>query len=108
MLKLVQLAAFKKETKKFPLETKEDLFILVERFLNGERMNNKEFKTFSINKNIRIQEFKVKDAKGNWRAISFIMRAEYLVFVYAFHKKTQKLMDRDKELIIRRIRSLEL
>jgi phage-related protein len=105
---IVQLEIFKKEIAAFPLETREDMFSLVARFLNGERLNNKDFKTFKIDKNIKIQEFKVKDARGNWRAISTIAQGRYLVFVYAFHKKSQELQEKDKDVIRARIRRIDL
>lgn len=47
-LKLAQLEAFKKEIKKFPLEIKEDIFVLIEKYINGERLNTSQFKTFKI------------------------------------------------------------
>jgi phage-related protein len=53
-------------------------------------------------------EFKVKDARGNWRAISTMMQGRYLVFVYAFHKKSQELQEKDKDVIRNRIRRIEI
>jgi len=47
---ILQLEAFKKEISRFPQETKEDLFSLIYRYLNGERLNKKDFKTFKIDK----------------------------------------------------------
>lgn len=104
---VIQLEAFKKEIAEFPLETREDIFSLVSRFANGERLNNRDFKTFKIDKSTKIQEFKVKDARGNWRAISTLLKANTLVFVYAFHKKSQELQEKDKEVIRNRIRRIE-
>lgn len=86
IVKVSQLKLFRKEIAEFPVETREDIFAIVDRYLNGERLSNKEFKTFKIDKNTKIQEFKVKDDKGNWRAISTIVQKNNLVFVYAFHK----------------------
>lgn len=107
-MQIVQLEAFKKEIADFPLETREDILSLVERFMKGERLNNTEFKTFKIDKNTKIMEFKVKDHRGNWRAISTMMQRKYLVFVYAFHKKSQELQEKDKDVIRNRIRRIEL
>jgi phage-related protein len=53
-----------------------------------------------------IQEFKVKDSKGNWRAISFMLEKETLYFVYAFHKKSQAFLEKDKDTIIKRIKRI--
>jgi len=107
-MQIVQLEIFKKEIAEFPVETREDIFSLIHRFLNGERLNNKDFKIFKIDKSTKILEFKVKDSRGNWRAISTMMQGKYLVFVYAFHKKSQELQEKDKDVIRNRIRRIEL
>lgn len=105
---VIQLDAFKKEISEFPLETRENLFSLISRFLSGERLNGRDFKTFRIDKSTKIQEFRVKDVRGTWRAITVIIRGEYLVLVYAFHKKSQELLEKDKEVIRSRIRRARL
>lgn len=105
-VQIIQLEAFKKEIADFPLETREDIFSLVHRFIKGERLNTQEFKIFKIDKNIKILEFKVKDDRGNWRAISTIVQSKYLVFVYAFHKKSQELQEKDKDVIRKRVRRI--
>ncbi len=107
-MQVIQLEAFKKEIADFPLETREDIFSLVYRFAQGERLNKNDFKTFKIDKNTKIIEFKVKDHRGNWRAISTMMQGKYLVFVYAFHKKSQDLLEKDKDVIRNRIKRIEL
>jgi phage-related protein len=107
-MQLVQLEAFKKEIADFPVETREDILSLIVRFLKGEQLNRKDFKTFKLDKNTRIQEFRVKDHRGNWRAISTITKGEYLVLVYAFHKKSQELQEKEKETIRSRIRRIDL
>lgn len=108
MKQIIQLEAFKKEISKFPQETKEDLFSLIYRYLNGERLNKKDFKTFKIDKKNKIQEFKVKDDQGNWRVISCIYNNDYLILVYAFHKKSQELLEKEKEIIRNRIGRIDL
>jgi phage-related protein len=107
-MQVVQLEAFKREIADFPAETREDIFSLVHHFLNGERLNTNDFKTFKIDKKTKILEFKVKDARGNWRAISTIFQGKYLVFVYAFHKKSQELQEKDKNVIRNRIGRVEI
>ena len=108
MKQIIQLEAFKKEIAEFPLETREDIFSLIHRFLNQERLIPQHFKTFNIDKNTRIQEFKVKDDRGNWRSITCLHQKEYLVLVYAFHKKSQGLQEKDKEVIRKRIKGISL
>lgn len=105
---IIQLEAFKKEIAEFPIETREDIFSLIHRFLENERLSHKDFKTFNLDKSTRIQEFKVKDNRGNWRAVSTIHEGNYLVLVYAFHKKSQELQEKDKDTIRRRIRRINL
>ena len=107
-LEVRQLDIFKKEISKFPASVKEDLFDLVERYVKKERLNTSQFKTFKIDKKTKVQEFKVKDHKGNWRAISCMVQKGVLVFVYAFHKKTQVLLQKDKDIIIKRIRMINI
>ena len=107
-VRIVQLEAFKREIAEFPVETREDLFSLIHRFLKGERLNNRDFKTFKIDKNTKIQEFKVKDHRGNWRAVSTMIHGKYLVFVYAFNKKSQELQEKDKDVIRNRVKRIEL
>ena len=107
-VEIIQLKNFKSEILNFPLETREDIFSLLTRFLKGERLNKNVFKIFKIDKNIKILEFKVKDNRGNWRAIATIVNKRYLVFIYAFHKKSQELLEKDKEVIRKRIRSINL
>ena len=82
---------------------REDIYDLVERYIEGNRLNTYQFK---IDKNIKIQEFKVKDHIGNWRAISCIVKKNILIFVYAFHKKSQSLSKKDRDIIIKRIRRI--
>jgi phage-related protein len=106
-IQVFQLEAFKREIAEFPAETREDIFSLVHRFLKGERLNNRDFKTFKIDKCTKIQEFKVRDHRGNWRAVSTMIQGKYLVFVYAFHKKSQELQE-DKDVIRNRIKRISI
>lgn len=96
---------FEKEITKFGDEVKEDIFLLVQRYLSGERLPKTQFKIFDIGKNERIRE--VKDRTGNWRVISCSVSKEALTFIYAFHKKSQKLLEKDKKVIIKRIKELK-
>lgn len=73
-MQLVQLEVFKREMLEFPLESREDIFSLIAKFLKGDQLTRKEFKTFKIDKNTKIQEFRVKDHRGNWRVISTIVK----------------------------------
>ena len=107
-LEIRQLEVFKKEIKKFPISVREDIFSLVENYIEGSRLNIFQFKIFKIDKNTKVQEFKVKDYTGNWRAISCIIQKNILVFIYAFHKKSQSLSKKDKSIIIKRIKRINI
>src|SRR4051812_40503184 len=102
------MSVLRKEIAEFPVESREDIFSLIYRYLNGERLNRTEFKTFKIDGKTKIQEFKVKDSRGNWRAIPCIHGEGQLVLVYAFHKKSQELQDKEKETIRNRIGRIDL
>ena len=108
MKQIIQLESFKREIAAFPAQTREDIFSLIFRYLRNERLNQTEFRTFKIDKGTRTQEFKVKDHMGNWRAISCTYKSEYLLMLYAFHKKSQELLERDREIIRSRIRGFNL
>ncbi len=107
MKQLKYTEQFEKEIAAFSLEIKEDIFLLVQRYLLGERLSKTQFKTFSLTKSEKVQEFKVKDRTGNWRVISCMVEKDSLTFIYAFHKKSQKLLEKDKKVIIRRIKELK-
>ena len=98
---------FIKEFSTFPEATKEDLLALVHRYLKGERLPKTLFKTFSLDKKTRIQEFKVKDSQGNWRVISCFAGKDGLALIYAFHKKTQTLAEKDKKVIKARVKEIQ-
>ena len=106
MKKLFRSDQFIKEFQSFPVETQEDLIALVRRYLLGERLPGTTLRTFNIDKKTRIQEFKVKDSKGNWRVISCILDKASLALIYAFHKKSQKLSEKHKNIIIRRVKEI--
>jgi phage-related protein len=107
MKQVVYLYQFKREFLKFSLETRADFAYLIEKYLNGDRLSGTQFKTFVIEKNIKVQEFKVKNQEGSWRAVSFILKRDKLVFVYAFHKKSQELLLKDKKIIVKRVKEVQ-
>ena len=104
---VIQLELFKKEIALFPLATREDIFSLIVRFLNGERLNQTELKIFKIDGRTKILEFKTHDHQGNWRVIA-VNEKRHLVLLCAFHKKTQKLREKEKNLIRNRIKQVRL
>ena len=106
MKSIVQLKQFRKEIIKFPKHIREDIFLIILRFLKGERLPQTIFKTFKLSKTIKVQEIRVKDHSGNWRAITFVHKNDEIVFVYAFHKKSQELLEKDRSTIIKRIKEL--
>ena len=107
-LKVLKMDSFQKEFNKFPYNIRENIVSIIDKYLDGERLPATEFKTFKIDKDTKIQEFKAKDHTGNWRAISCIVKKDYLILVYAFHKKSQALLEKDKDTIRKRIKRIEL
>ena len=97
---------FSAEILLFPEETQEEIWTLVEKYLRGERLSPKQFKTFWIDGQIKILEFKVKDRAGNWRAIA-VREAGWLILVHAFHKKSQELSEQVKRTIRARVRRIQ-
>ncbi len=104
--KILFSKAFKKEFASFPSYIRDDILHLITEYLDGVRLPNTSFKTFALLKGIRIQEFKMKDHTGNWRAVSCFEGKEYLTFVYAFHKKSQGLLEKDKKVIAKRVKEI--
>lgn len=104
MLKVIQLEPFKREIREFPLETREDLYSLIIRFSHGELMSRKDLKIFKIDDKNKVYEFRTKDQHGNWRIISTVINKELLVLIYAFHKKSQSLLEKDKNVIRKRLK----
>ena len=102
-LRVIQLAPFKKEIKDFPSSTREDLFSLIVRFANDEIMSTNDLKIFKIDERLKVYEFRTKDQHGNWRVISTVLNKELLILIYALHKKSQSLLDKDKEVIRKRL-----
>ncbi len=89
----------------FPLETREAFVGLISRYGRGERLDRTAFKTFWIDGQNKIIEFKVRDKRGNWRVIGALLRPK-IVLVYAFHKKSQELQAKEKDTIRNRIRRI--
>jgi phage-related protein len=108
MKQIIQLDSFRREIGMFSAQTREDIFSLIFRYLRNERLDKTDFKTYKTSKGTKIQEFKVKDHLGNWRAISCLYESNYLLMVYAFHKKSQELLERDREIIRNRIKGFHL
>lgn len=104
--KILFSKAFEKEFANFPSDIRDDILLLITDYLGGVRLPNTSFKTFALAKGIKIQEFKVKDHTGNWRAISCFEDKEHLTFVYAFHKKSQRLLEKDKKVISKRVKEI--
>jgi len=104
-LKVKYTKQFEKEIKVFDLNTREELFNLIEKWMSGERLNRSQFKTFKLS-NYKVQEFKAKDIRGGWRIISFLIEKDLLILLYGFQKKSQKLLGRNKKVILKRIKEV--
>lgn len=52
-------------------------------------------------------EIRVKDKKGQFRVIYFVKKKDAIYIVHAFRKKTQKLPDKEKKLILKRLKEIK-
>lgn len=108
MMRIVPLEQFKKDLEEFPQSSREDLLAIIERFVSGTKLNRSALKIFKINKSLKIYEFRTKDQFGNWRVISTVLDRDVLVLIYAFHKKSQGLQDKEIKVIRSRIKRYTL
>jgi len=104
MLRIIPLKQFKVDFDDFPLSTRENFFSLIRKFVIGEKLDKNSLKVFNIDKSTKIFEFRTKDKFGNWRVMSTIIKGNELVLIYAFHKKSQELKDKDIKIIKSRIK----
>ena len=51
-------------------------------------------------------EIRVKDKKGQFRVIYFVKKKDAIYILHAFRKKTQKLPEKEKKLILKRLKEI--
>ncbi|MCC6952857.1 MAG: type II toxin-antitoxin system RelE/ParE family toxin [Deltaproteobacteria bacterium] len=87
------------------IEVREDYFDLVSILKSGK------FPEYPKNKLLTsiapgLGELRLRDATGIYRFFYFLKRGEAVYVLHAMQKKTQKITERDRELILQRMRKV--
>lgn len=53
-----------------------------------------------------LHELRLKDASGQFRFIYYVKRGSNIFVLHAFKKKTEELPDKEKKLVLRRIKEI--
>lgn len=53
-----------------------------------------------------LHELRIKDGSGAYRFFYFIKKADGIYFVHAFKKKTQELLQKEIELVLKRLKEI--
>jgi phage-related protein len=59
----------------------------------------------SIHSNL--YEIRIKDKKGQFRVIYFVKKKDAIYILHAFRKKTQQLPQKEKKVILTRIKEIK-
>lgn len=105
----MRIEIFDKVSKTLSKETREireDLQDILEKLELGLSLGPPHIKPLT-NIHSNLFEIRVKDKKGQFRVIYFIKKKDAIYILHAFRKKTQKLPDRDKKLILQRIKEIK-
>ena len=91
----------RKETR----EIREDLQDILEKLELGLSLGLPHVRPLTnIYKNL--YEIRVKDRKGQFRVIYFLKKKDAIYIVHAFRKKAQKLPEKEKKLILKRLKEI--
>ena len=55
-----------------------------------------------------LYEIRVKDKKGAFRVVYYIKKRDAIYVVHAFRKKTQKMAAKEKKIILKRLKEIDL
>lgn len=53
-----------------------------------------------------LSEIRIKDRNGQFRVIYFLKKAEAIYLIHAFRKKTQKLPNKEIQIILKRLKEI--
>jgi phage-related protein len=53
-----------------------------------------------------LSEIRIKDRSGPFRVIYILKRKEVIYLIHAFRKKTQKLPEKEKQIILKRLKEI--
>ncbi|MBL6992016.1 MAG: type II toxin-antitoxin system RelE/ParE family toxin [Bacteriovoracaceae bacterium] len=87
-------------------EIKEDLKDILEKLELGLTLGLPHVRPLtSIHSNLF--EIRVKDKKGQFRVIYFVKKKDAIYILHAFRKKSQKMPQKEKSLILKRIKEMK-
>ena len=107
MIHVIVLHQAKRELSKIPKNVSLDIYALFDELGEGKKLSMPISKPLS---NIAkgLHELRLSYRDGIYRVFYIIISSKGIYILYALKKKTQKLDKRTKQLIISRIRSIEL
>ena len=88
-----------------PVSVQEDFLIALDRLRQGERLSMPLSKPLS-NLTIGLHELRFRDTGNIFRVFYFVKVGDAIYLVHAIRKKTQKLPDKDKKLILKRLKEI--
>ncbi len=98
-------APVRKFVEQLPREVQEDFLLAIDRLQRGEQLAMPLSKPlFDVARGLR--ELRLREPGGIYRVFYFVKKREALYLIHAMKKKTKKLPDRDKRLILKRLKEL--
>ena len=99
------LSPVRKFVEQLPREVQEDFLLAIDRLQRGEQLAMPLSKPlFDVARGLR--ELRLREPGGIYRVFYFVKKREALYLIHAMKNKTQKLLDRDKRLILKRLKEL--
>jgi phage-related protein len=95
----------KKILSKESLEIKEDIEEILSSLSLGIQIALPHVKPL-FNICIGLYEIRVKDRSGQFRVVYFIKKNDAIYLIHAYRKKTQEISNKDKNLILNRIKEI--
>ncbi|MCY4644518.1 MAG: type II toxin-antitoxin system RelE/ParE family toxin [Bacteriovoracales bacterium] len=86
-------------------EIRQDLRDVLEKLERGFRPELPHIRPLS-SIHFGLYEIRVRDKKGEFRAIYFVKIRDAIYILHAFRKKTQKMPQKEKNVILKRIREI--
>ena len=86
-------------------EIRQDLRDILEKLERGFNLGLPHIRPLpSIHSNL--YEIRVRDKKGEFRAVYFIKTKDAIYILHAFRKKTQKMPQKEKNVILKRVKEI--
>ena len=88
-----------------PVEVREDFFIAVDRLQRGESLGMPLSRPlYAIAKGLH--ELRFRQAGSIYRVFFFVQKRDAIYIIHAIQKKTRKLPDRDRNLLLSRLKEI--